>query len=120
MIFRAGGGNVVIVRHLDLERGNVEFVDSSTPPQRNRSAAKACLSCAGKDWHHRRRARALPRHFALEMRKNTHVGMFSQHVARDYLLLLDPSQFVMTHQSRQAMPRPRRPNHTFPNQSELR
>lgn len=120
--FRAGWGNVVIVRHAYLERGDVQFVDSlyghlneilCREGQRVKRGQK--VGTIGTAHGH------YPAHLHFEMRKNIHVGMFRSMFARDLSVYFDPTQFVMTHQNPGGEGRVAEvPVNTFPNQTNYR
>jgi hypothetical protein len=117
--FRAGWGNVVIVRHAYVERGDVRFVDSLyghldrilvREGQRvDRADKVGTIGTA----HGR-----YPAHLHFEIRKDIRVGMYRSMFPRDFRTYFDPTQFVMTHQSLGGDNRTAQvPVNTFPNQS---
>lgn len=120
--FRAGWGNVVIVRHAYLERGNVQYVDSLYGHlnailcrEGQRVVRGQKIGTIGTAHGH------YPAHLHFEMRKNIHVGMFRSMFRRDYSVYWDPTQFIMTHQSPGGEGRvAEMPVNTFPNQSNYR
>jgi murein DD-endopeptidase MepM/ murein hydrolase activator NlpD len=117
--FRAGWGNVVIVRHAYLERGNLQFVDSLYGHlnailcrEGQRVVRGQKIGTIGTAHGH------YPAHLHFEMRKNIHVGMFRSMFRRDYSVYWDPTQFIMTHQNAGGEGRvAEMPVSTFPNQS---
>ena len=120
--FRAGWGNVVIVRHAYIERGEVRYVDSLyghlneilvREGQRvNRGQKVGTIGTAHGHY---------PAHLHFEMRKNIHVGMYRSMFPRDYSTYYDPAQFISAHQSLSGDGRfADVPINTFPNQSNSR
>jgi hypothetical protein len=117
--FRAGWGNVVIVRHAYLERGDLRFVDSLyghldrilvREGQRLERGDK--VGTIGTAHGH------YPAHLHFEMRKDIRVGMYRSMFPRDFRTYFDPTQFVMSHQSLGGDNRTAQvPINTFPNQS---
>ena len=117
--YRAGWGNVVIVRHAYLERGDIRFVDSLYGHldrilvrlgQRVKRGQKVGTIGTGHGQY--------PAHLHFEIRKNIHVGMFRSMFPRDFSTYFDPTQFVVTHQSIGGSDRvAEMPINTFPNQS---
>lgn len=120
--FRAGWGNVVIVRHAYLERGDVSYVDSLyghlnsiAVREGQRVSRGQKVGTIGTAHGH------YPAHLHFEMRKNIHVGMFRSMFARDYSVYFNPTQFIVTHQSPGGGGRMAEvPTNTFPNQSNYR
>ena len=120
--FRAGWGNVVIVRHAYMERGDVRFVDSLyghldsiLVREGQRVSRGQKVGTIGTAHGH------YPAHLHFEMRKNIHVGMFRSMFPRDYSAYFDPTQFVVTHQSPGGEGRMADvPLNTFPNQTNYR
>jgi len=117
--FRAGWGNVVIVRHAYLERGDVRYVDSlyghldrilCREGQRvDRGDKVGTIGTAHGQY---------PAHLHFEMRKDLRVGMYRSMFPRDYRSYFDPTQFVLTHQQTSGGGRVVSvPVNTFPNQS---
>lgn len=117
--FRAGWGNVVIVRHAYNERGDVRYVDSLyghldrilvREGQRvDRGDKVGTIGTAHGQY---------PAHLHFEMRKDLRVGMYRSMFPRDYRSYYDPTQFVLTHQQVSGGGRTASvPINTFPNQS---
>lgn len=120
--FRAGWGNVVIVRHAYYERGDLRFVDSLyghlariavREGQRvERGAQVGTIGTA----HGR-----YPAHLHFEIRKDIRVGMYRSMFTRDFGTYHDPTQFIITHQSLSGENRTADvPVNTFPNQTNTR
>lgn len=117
--FRSGWGNVVIVRHAYMERGDVRYVDSlyghldrilCKEGQRvDRGDKVGTIGTAHGQY---------PAHLHFEMRKDLRVGMYRSMFPRDYRSYYDPTQFVITHQQTSSGGRTVSvPINTFPNQS---
>lgn len=117
--FRAGWGNVVIIRHAYLERGDTRYVDSLyghldrilvREGQRvDRGNKVGTIGTAHGQY---------PAHLHFEMRKDLRVGMYRSMFPRDYRTYFDPTQFVLTHQQSAGGDRMASvPINTFPNQS---
>jgi hypothetical protein len=117
--FRAGWGNVVIIRHAYLERGDVRFVDSLyghlhrihvREGQRvERGQQVGTIGTGGGRY---------PAHLHFEIRKDIRVGMYRSMFPRDFRTYFDPTQFVFTHQNLGGGERTvAMPVNTFPNQS---
>ncbi len=119
--FRAGWGNVVLIRHAYLERGEVRFVDSLYGHldrffvrEGQRVSRGDKIGTIGTA-HGR-----YPAHLHFEIRKDIRVGMFRSQFPRNYSTYFDPTQFVITHQKLDGGKRVRMPINTFPNQSNAR
>lgn len=120
--FRAGWGNVVIIRHAYNERGDTRFVDSLyghldriavREGQRIERGARVGTIGTGHGRY--------PAHLHFEMRKNIQIGMFRSRFPRDFSAYHDPTQFILTHQSLSGENRTVDvPVNTFPNQSNSR
>lgn len=117
--FRAGWGNVVIVRHAYQDGFGIKYVDSLyghlnrihvREGQRvDRGDKVGTIGTAHGQY---------PAHLHFEMRKDLRIGMFRSMFPRDYRSYFDPTQFIITHN------RPGDggrmvsvPINTFPNQS---
>ena len=117
--FRAGWGNVVIVRHAYIDRGDTRFVDSLyghldriLVKEGQRLDRGDRLGTIGTAHGH------YPAHLHFEIRKDIRVGMYRSMFPRDFRTYFDPTQFVMTHQSSGGDNRMAQvPVNTFPNQS---
>jgi hypothetical protein len=117
--FRAGWGNVVIVRHGYLERGDVRFVDSLyghlhrihvREGQRVERGQQVGTIGTGNGRY--------PAHLHFEIRKDIRIGMYRSMFPRDFRSYFDPTQFVFTHQNLGGGGRSvAMPVNTFPNQS---
>jgi hypothetical protein len=116
--FRSGWGNVVIVRHAYLERGDVHYVDSlyghlnsilvREGARLDRGDKVGTIGTAHGQY---------PAHLHFEMRKDIRVGMYRSMFPRDYRTYFDPTQFVITHQQSSGGGRTVSvPVNTFPNQ----
>ena len=117
--FRAGWGNVVIVRHAYMERGDVRYVDSlyghldrilvKEGQRLDRGDKVGTIGTAHGQY---------PAHLHFEMRKDIRVGMFRSSFKRDFSVYFDPTQFVLTHQQTSGGGKVVSvPVNTFPNQS---
>lgn len=117
--FRAGWGNVVIVRHAYMERGDVRYVDSlyghldrisvKEGQRLERGDKVGTIGTAHGQY---------PAHLHFEMRKDIRVGMFRSSFKRDFSVYFDPTQFVLTHQQTSGGSRTVSvPINTFPNQT---
>ncbi len=116
--FRAGWGNVVIVRHAYAERGDVRFVDSLyghlqrilvREGQRIKRGEKVGTIGTAHGRY--------PAHLHFEIRKDIRVGMYRSMFPRDFRTYFDPTQFIMTHQNTGGDSRTAQvPINTFPNQ----
>lgn len=117
--FRAGWGNVVIVRHAYQESGSVRYVDSLYG-HLDRILVKegARVSRGDKVGTIGTAHGQYPAHLHFEMRKDLRVGMYRSMFPRDYRVYFDPTQFVITHQQTSGGGRVVSvPVNTFPNQS---
>lgn len=116
--FRAGWGNVVIIRHAYIDRGDTRYVDSLYGhldrilvrlEQRIEQGQKIGTIGTGHGRY--------PAHLHFEIRKDIRVGMYRSMFARDYSVYHDPTQFVVTHQRLAGEGRIAEvPMNTFPNQ----
>jgi hypothetical protein len=117
--FRSGWGNVVIVRHAFMERGDVRYVDSlyghldrilcKEGQRLDRGDKLGTIGTAHGQY---------PAHLHFEMRKDLRVGMYRSMFPRDYRSYFDPTQFVITHQQCSSGGKVASvPINTFPNQS---
>ncbi len=117
--FRAGWGNVVIVRHAYVERGTTRYVDSlyghlhrilvKEGQRVGRGDKVGTIGTAHGQY---------PAHLHFEMRKDLRVGMYRSMFPRDYRSYFDPTQFIITHQRSDGGGRTVSvPINTFPNQS---
>jgi murein DD-endopeptidase MepM/ murein hydrolase activator NlpD len=116
--FRAGWGNVVIIRHAYFERGTTRYIDSLY------GHLDRILVRNGQDVERGEKIGTIgtghgryPAHLHFEIRKDIRVGMYRSMFARDYSVYHDPTQFVLTHQRLSGEGRMARvPINTFPNQ----
>jgi hypothetical protein len=117
--FRAGWGNVVIVRHAFLEKGEIHYVDSlyghldrilvREGQKLDRGQKLGTIGTAHGQY---------PAHLHFEMRKDIRVGMFRNMFPRDFRTYFDPTQFITAHQSVEGGSRVVSvPINTFPNES---
>lgn len=116
--FRAGWGNVVIVRHAYQEGLGVKYVDSLyghlhkilvREGQRvDRGDKVGTIGTAHGQY---------PAHLHFEMRKDLRIGMYRSMFPRDYRSYFDPTQFIITHQRANGGRTVAVPINTFPNQS---
>jgi murein DD-endopeptidase MepM/ murein hydrolase activator NlpD len=116
--FRAGWGNVVIIRHAYIERGDTRYIDSLyghldrilvRHGQRVERGQRIGTIGTGHGRY--------PAHLHFEIRKDIRVGMYRSMFARDYSVYHDPTQFVLTHQRLAGDGRIAEvPMNTFPNQ----
>ncbi len=117
--FRSGWGNVVIVRHAYMERGDVRYVDSlyghldrilcKEGQRLDRGDKLGTIGTAHGQY---------PAHLHFEMRKDLRVGMYRSMFPRDYRSYFDPTQFILIHQQTSSGGRMASvPINTFPNQS---
>jgi len=117
--FRAGWGNVVIIRHAYIERGDTRFIDSlyghlDRIAVRDGQRVERGTRVGTIGTAHGR----YPAHLHFEIRKNIRVGMYRSRFARDYSTYHDPTQFVITHQNLSGDNRTAQvPINTFPNES---
>lgn len=119
--FRAGWGNVVLIRHAFEERGQVQFIDSLYGHLDRFSVSEGDRVSRGDrigtiGTAHGR----YPAHLHFEIRKNIHIGMYRRMFPRDFSAYYDPTQFVLTHQQLKGGRRVAMPVNTFPNQSNFR
>jgi murein DD-endopeptidase MepM/ murein hydrolase activator NlpD len=98
--FRAGWGNVVIVRHAFSEKNEIRYVDSLyghldrilvREGQRLERGQK--LGTIGTAHGH------YPAHLHFEIRKDIRVGMYRSMFPRDFRTYFDPTQFVLARQN---------------------
>lgn len=117
--FRAGWGNVVIVRHAYMERGDVRFVDSLYGHLARISVREGQKVDRGDQVGTIGTAHGqYPAHLHFEIRKDIRVGMFRSSFKRDFSTYFDPTQFILTHQQTSSAGRlVAMPVNTFPNQS---
>lgn len=117
--FRAGWGNVVIIRHAYMDGFSVKYVDSLyghlhrihvREGQRvDRGDKVGTIGTAHGQY---------PAHLHFEMRKDLRIGMYRSMFKRDYSAYFDPTQFIITHQRTSGGGRTVSvPVNTFPNQS---
>lgn len=98
--FRAGWGNVIIVRHAYLEGGETRFVDSLY------GHLNAILVREGQQVKRGEKIGTIgsnhgmyDAHLHFEMRKDIHVGMHRQAFPRDSRTYWNPSEFIATRAS---------------------
>lgn len=117
--FRAGWGNVVIIRHAYLERGDVRYVDSLYGHLHRISVREGERVDRGEKVGTIGTAFGrYPAHLHFEMRKDIRIGMYRSMFPRDYRAYFDPTQFILTHQQSSRGGRyVSVPVNTFPNQS---
>lgn len=119
--FRAGWGNVVIVRHGYLDGGEVKFVDSLyghldriDVREGQRLERGKQVGTIGTGHGH------YPAHLHFEIRKDIRVGMFRSKFPRDFSTYYDPTQFIT---ARQTLPGEGKvvamPINTFPNEANF-
>jgi murein DD-endopeptidase MepM/ murein hydrolase activator NlpD len=119
--FRAGWGNVVIVRHAFSEKGEIRYVDSLyghldrilvREGQRLERGQK--LGTIGTAHGH------YPAHLHFEIRKDIRVGMYRSMFPRDFRTYFDPTQFILARQSLNGGGRTVSvPINTFPNEQNF-
>lgn len=120
--FRAGWGNVVIVRHAYTEGGEVRYADSLYGHldaifvrEGQRVGRGQKVGTIGTAHGH------YPAHLHFEMRRNIHVGMYRSMFSRDSSVYFNPTQFIETHRESNGSGRlVDVPLNTFPNQSNYR
>jgi murein DD-endopeptidase MepM/ murein hydrolase activator NlpD len=117
--FRAGWGNVVIIRHAYMDRGQVRYVDSLY------GHLHRILVREGQRVERAQRVGTIgtahgryPAHLHFEIRKDIRVGMHRSMFPRDFSTYFDPTQFILAHHSLGTGGRMVAvPIHTFPNES---
>lgn len=119
--FRAGWGNVVIVRHGYLDGGETKFVDSLY------GHLDRILVREGQRLERGQRLGTIgtghgryPAHLHFEIRKDIRVGMFRSMFPRDFRTYFDPTQFILRNQSLPGGGRAvAMPINTFPRESSF-
>jgi hypothetical protein len=116
--FRAGWGNVVIIRHAYQEGSETRYVDSLyghldrigvREGQRVGRGDRVGTIGTGHGRY--------PAHLHFEIRKDIRVGMFRSMFPRDFRTYFDPTQFILSHQKLSGGGRlVSVPVHTFPNE----
>jgi len=98
--FRAGWGNVVIVRHAFNEKGDIRYVDSLY------GHLDRILVREGQKLERGQRLGTIgtahgryPAHLHFEIRKDIRVGMYRSMFPRDFRTYFDPTQFILARQS---------------------
>lgn len=119
--YRAGWGNVVIVRHAFSEDGEIRYVDSLyghldrilvREGQKLDRGQKLGTIGTGHGRY--------PAHLHFEIRKDIRVGMFRSKFPRDFRTYFDPTQFVLARQSLSGGGRTVSvPINTFPNEQNF-
>lgn len=118
--YRAGWGNVVIVRHAFNEKGEIRYVDSLyghldriLVREGQRLSRGQKLGTIGTG-HGR-----YPAHLHFEIRKDIRVGMFRSKFPRDFRTYFDPTQFILARQSLDGGRSVSVPINTFPNEQNF-
>lgn len=118
--YRAGWGNVVIVRHAFSEKGEIRYVDSLyghldrilvREGQRLERGQKLGTIGTGHGRY--------PAHLHFEIRKDIRVGMFRSKFPRDFRTYFDPTQFILARQSLDGGRTVSVPINTFPNEQNF-
>lgn len=118
--YRAGWGNVVIVRHAFSEKGEIRYVDSLyghldrilvREGQRLERGQKLGTIGTGHGRY--------PAHLHFEIRKDIRVGMFRSKFPRDFRTYFDPTQFILARQSLNGGRMVSVPINTFPNEQNF-
>jgi murein DD-endopeptidase MepM/ murein hydrolase activator NlpD len=118
--YRAGWGNVVIVRHAFSEKSEIRYVDSLyghldkilvKEGQRLDRGQKLGTIGTGHGRY--------PAHLHFEIRKDIRVGMFRSKFPRDFRTYFDPTQFILARQSLSGGRSVSVPINTFPNEQNF-
>ena len=98
--YRLGWGNVIIVRHAFMEKGQTQFVDSLYGHLNEILVREGqAVSRGQKIGTIGNNQGMYPAHLHFELRKNIHVGMFRNSFPRDFTTYWDPTQFIAAHLS---------------------
>ncbi|HET6407601.1 MAG TPA: M23 family metallopeptidase [Chthoniobacteraceae bacterium] len=119
--YRAGWGNVVIVRHAFNEKSEVRYVDSLY------GHLDRILVREGQKLERGQRVGTIgtghgryPAHLHFEIRKDIRVGMYRSMFPRDFRTYFDPTQFILARQSLDGGGRTVSvPINTFPNEQNF-
>lgn len=97
--YRLGWGNVVIIRHVFLEDGQPQYVDSLYGHLNEFFVREGQQIVRGQKIGTIGNNHGMyDAHLHFEMRKNIHVGMFRNSFPRDFSTYWDPTQFIASHQ----------------------